>query len=85
MGQDQVRDLPDAEAKRLTPKCPCCGAKFSHSIATDSCLKCGIPDEVVAMGHRYIARWRNQHMPKKPRAGSKTKRTAKHGRKGVKR
>jgi len=59
--------------KDKTPICPACGAKFSHSIGNLCCKKCGIPDEVVYMGHLAIARWKKQ----KARADGQTKREAK--------
>jgi hypothetical protein len=76
-----------------TPICPVCGAKHSHDRATSSCRKCGVPDEILLMGPRMIARWKRQHA-KEARArgerqkvvigGSAGRKRNKHGRKGVK-
>lgn len=70
---------------KKVPVCPNCGAKFSHSIALEMCVKCKIPDEIVKAGPRIMARWRNQNgSSRKQTVHSKTKKVNKHGRKGVK-
>lgn len=56
------------------PRCPACGAKFSHDDATACCKECGLPDEISTMGPRIIARWKRKNLGKmRTRRGPKTK------------
>ena len=43
-----------------TPKCPACGAKFSHDATAMQCKACGLPDEVVHAGPQAVARWKRK-------------------------
>lgn len=78
--------------KRLaprTPVCPACGAKFAHSEAEMRCQRCFIPDEIVDLGPKMIARWKKQQLKDKGaskreiKKGRQPKGRNKHGRKGV--
>lgn len=42
------------------PKCPGCGAKFSHDSQLLACKACGITDETIHAGPRAIARWKRK-------------------------
>lgn len=81
---DEVQSMPDE--KRPTA-CPACGAKFSHSLAESRCQRCFLPDEIRVMGPQMITRWKRQRgAPKhEPKKAIKTKKTNRHGRRGVKR
>lgn len=82
--------------KKPVPVCPNCGAKFSHSLAASMCVKCKIPDEIVAGGPHLIARWKKSQQRKErtknkakeirkaAHAGTRAKKVNKHGRKGAK-
>ena len=72
-----------------TPVCPACGAKFQHDPTALRCKVCGIPDEIVMMGPRMIARWKKDQFKqvglskraRKLRVKSRTtRRRRKHGR-----
>jgi len=40
--------------------CPNCGSKFSHDDVTLQCGICGLPDEIIALGPRYLSKWRKK-------------------------
>lgn len=80
-----------------TPTCPNCGAKFMHDEAALICRSCGIPDEILHLGKKAIRDWKIHTLRQMGFSrrhakdtitqvgGNKSKRRAKHGRKGVKR
>jgi len=77
-----------------TPECPGCGAKFSHDTARQMCKKCGLPDEIAAMGLDMVTRWKKHEARQAGATNSQLKakfnphgprRRNKHGRKGVRR
>lgn len=67
--------------KEKTPKCPCCGAKFSHHTAMAVCRKCGIPDEMLRNEHT-IAAWRKKmrRATRPSQSGITKRKKKKHGR-----
>jgi len=64
---------------KKTPTCPCCGAKFAHDAQAQACKVCGLPDEVLAAGHRAVARWKRKNGPSRVRPANNRPRRA-HGR-----
>jgi ribosomal protein S27AE len=67
--------------KIKTPKCPACGAKFAHNEETLQCKNCGLPDEIISLGPRMIARWKSKNGIARPRrVSTSNRRVRKHGR-----
>lgn len=70
--------------------CPNCKAEGKFSYAMQKCTACGIPAEVLLMGHRNIARWRKMDARARGErsnviiGGSAGRKRNKHGRKGAK-
>src|SRR4051812_5303019 len=71
------------------PICPNC-KRNAWSPAMMQCTACGLPQEVVDMGHRNIARWRKMDARARGErskviiGGSAGRKKNKHGRKGAK-
>lgn len=54
-----------------SPECPNprCRAKFAHSREKLACNKCGLPDEIAALGPRAVSRWLHKTAGKRKHNG----------------
>jgi hypothetical protein len=92
MGRSHRDRTLGGELVLTTPTCPACGAKFSRDPALDVCRKCGLPNQIAALGAEdraaAIKQWQRGQLPfvpqptvefKQGRAARASRRPKKHG------